>query len=92
MPSQAKKALEEAGYQPPENATEKKRLDCAAANFEDKLPSEVIAALPTKPTLGPVEEGREVADNMLRLCAAVSHRRQQGKPPGPAQEDAAVAG
>ena len=62
MPSQAKKALEEAGYQPPEPATEEKDLIELLRTFEDKLPSEVIAALPTKPTLGPVEEGREVAD------------------------------
>ena len=62
MPSQAKKPLEEAGYQPPEAAAEEKDLIELLRTFEDKLPSEVIAALPTKPTLGRVEEGREVAD------------------------------
>ena len=62
MPDPAKRALEEAGYQPPEAAKEEKDLVELLRTFEDKLPSEVIAALPTKPTLGPIEEGREVAD------------------------------
>ena len=62
MPDPAKRALEAAGYQPPETAKEEKDLVELLRTFEDKLPSEVIAALPTKPTLGPIEEGREVAD------------------------------
>ena len=55
-------ACQAAGYQPPETAKEEKDLVELLRTFEDKLPSEVIAALPTKPTLGPIEEGREVAD------------------------------
>ena len=76
MPSQAKKALEEAGYQPPETATEEKDLIELLRTFEDKLPSEVIAALPTKPALGPVEEGREVAD---KYAEAVRELRILGR-------------
>ena len=76
MPSQAKKALEEAGYQPPEAATEEKDLIELLRTFEDKLPSEVIAALPTKPALGLVEEGREVAD---KYAEAVRELRILGR-------------
>ena len=76
MPAQAKKSLEEAGYQPPEPATEEKDLIELLRAFEDKLPSEVVAALPTKPTLGPVEEGREVAD---KCAEAVRELRILGR-------------
>ena len=76
MPEQAKKALEEAGYRPPEATTEEKDLVELLRTFEDKLPSEVIAALPTKPTLGPVEEGREVAD---KYAEAVRELRILGR-------------
>ena len=63
-------------YQPPEPATEEKDLIELLRTFEDKLPSEVIAALPTKPTLGPVEEGREVAD---KYAEAVRELRILGR-------------
>ena len=76
MPDKAKKALEEAGYQPPEPATEEKDLVELLRTFEDKLPSEVIAALPSKPTLGPIEEGREVAD---KYAEAVRELRILGR-------------
>ena len=76
MPAPAKKALEEAGYQPPEPATEEKDLVGLLRAFEDKLPSEVIAALPTRPALGPVEEGREVAD---KYAEAVRELRILGR-------------
>ena len=72
----AKRSLEEAGYQPPEQAAEEKDLIELLRTFEDKLPSEVIAALPTKPTLGPIEEGREVAD---KYAEAVRELRILGR-------------
>ena len=76
MSAPARKALEEAGYQPPEPATEEKDLVELLRTYEDKLPSEVIAALPSKPTLGPVEEGREVAD---KYAEAVRELRILGR-------------
>ena len=100
MPDKAKKALEEAGYQPPEPAAEEKDLVELLRTFEDKLPSEVIAALPSKPTLGPIEEGREVAD---KYAEAVRELRILGREKldlqsridaskAPAKEDAADPG